>query len=1000
MEAVRDRTSSAAGLTLLVGPPNAGKLGRVLEWWKAREAAQPLVVVPSLPDAYAISLDLVERFGTLWGELPVVTFAGLLSLIAGQRLPKASTFVGSLLISHVLEVLPLRSSQLRRTEAGRVQAVRAFLDRLSESGRSPEELAGVLERWEQADETSRELAGDLKRLLAEYHKLRTRLGLGDVWSALERAREAAAAWRRPLAVYGFTSFTPWQRQLLASLAERVEVLLTLSYDASRPVNLVDEAEYRRWVAAARTVETLAARAPAYSSPSIAYLEANFLTEENASAPKATGDELQGVRFLLASGRRNEAELAALQVAELLRRGFQAGDIAVVVRRLEPWRSLLAEVFASCGLPYQMDEYSLLRETGLGFTFLSGVRSLLENDPARLLAYLRSPYSGLSYDEGVEVERRYRRSLDKTLARLLETSEAVHPGAPQPLQRALIGGSATIGLDVRGARQLAEKMFLAAASKAAVGSEELAADARAFRALATALEQVGSLATVLEQVGSLANPLFSPALSSTWSAASLLDRLGEVPVWTTSLGSREAVQILSVQRARARRFPVMIVLGLVEGEFPGRSERPSLLSSRQRRLFNAASSGLLPDDGEDETALFLAAISRAWQVLLLSARDAEDDGTAVYPSYFWTRAKQVLGVAEEQQVRRSLSDLVFPVAAAPSLQHYRRAIAAQAALRADPDAPVRECRHGRDAARLPRLSCPQVLAELSQSTVFSPSALETYLSCPFRWFLERVVHVERLETVLDNRLVGQLLHDVLADLYRSLDSSGLLPLTRDRVEEAEKVAAQAIEQAVRNGDYALEPADERLVSFRLKEMVGKLFRLEVDMEGRLVPVASELEVGGVEGVDIGGLRIRGRVDRVDRLAESDGLFVWDFKAGSAPKSSEFGAEEGLQVALYLLALAATEPDQPLAGGGYISLKEGKCRGVVRAGLRDLMGPAGNSLEAVDEERLAALLEQARTLARQAAAGMREGKIAPDPAKGCPDWCSLGRVCRLRQGGRRR
>ncbi len=994
MEAARDRTSADAGLTLLVGPPNAGKLGRVLQWWKAREAAQPLVVVPSLPDAHAITLDLVERFGTLWGELPVVTFAGLLSLVVGQRLPGASALVGSLLVSHLLEVVPLRSSQLRGGGVGKVQAVRAFLDRLSESGRSPEELTRALERWEQADGACQELADDLKRLLLEYRKLQTALGFGDVWSALERGMEAAAAWRRPLAVYGFTSFTPWQRQLLAALAERVEVLLTLSYDASRPVNLVSGAEYERWADMARAVATLTSRSPAYSSPSLAYLEANFLEEKAESGPKPMGDELQGVRFLLASGRRNEAELAAMQVAELLRRGFRPGDIAVVVRRLEPWRRLLAEVFASCGLPYQMDEHSLLRETGLGHAFLSGLRGLLEDDPGRLLAYFRSPYSGLSYDEGAEIERRYRRGLDKKPARLLETAEAIRPGALRPLQRVLTGDSATVGLDFRGARQLAEEMFLAAASQAAVGSEELAADARALRSLASALEQVETLAGLVS----------SSTPSSAWSPASLLERLGEVPVWTTNLGSQRAVQILSVQRARARRFPAMIVLGLVEGEFPGRSDTPSLLSSEQRSSFNAASSGLLVEEREDETALFLAAISRAWQVLFLSARDAEDDGTAVYPSYFWTRAKQVLGVGDEQQVRRSLSDLVFPAAAAPSLRHYRRAmVAAQTAPRPDSGAPVRAGGRRREAVRLPRLSCPEVLAELSQATVFSPSALETYLSCPFRWFLERVVGAERLETALDNRLVGQLLHDVLADLYRSLGERGLLPLTKDRLEEAEEVAAWAVERAVRDEGYALEPADERLVSFRLQEMVRKLFRLEIEMKGRLVPEASEWEVGGVEGVDIGGLRIRGRIDRVDRLADGDGLFVWDFKAGKAPGSSEFGTEEALQVPLYLLALAAVEPERPLVGGGYISVKEGKDGGrvgKVRKDFGGLAGPELKGLAAVDDEEWTVLLERARNLAAQAASGMREGVIAPDFSKECPTWCSLGRVCRLRQGARRR
>ena len=65
-----------------------------------------------------------------------------------------------------------------------------------------------------------------------------------------------------------------------------------------------------------------------------------------------------------------------------------------------------------------------------------------------------------------------------------------------------------------------------------------------------------------------------------------------------------MQVLSVQRARARRFAVVAVLGLTEGEFPGHSDPPSLLTGVQRaRLDSLGGGGLFVPETNQEAALF-------------------------------------------------------------------------------------------------------------------------------------------------------------------------------------------------------------------------------------------------------------------------------------------------------------------------------------------------------------------------------------------------------------
>jgi hypothetical protein len=57
---------------------------------------------------------------------------------------------------------------------------------------------------------------------------------------------------------------------------------------------------------------------------------------------------------------------------------------------------------------------------------------------------------------------------------------------------------------------------------------------------------------------------------------------------------------------------------------------------------------------------LSAVARAWQVLYLSARDADEGGAEVQTSHFWRHAKDLFGTSVPEEGRRALADLVYPV----------------------------------------------------------------------------------------------------------------------------------------------------------------------------------------------------------------------------------------------------------------------------------------------------------------------------------------------------
>ncbi len=79
---------------------------------------------------------------------------------------------------------------------------------------------------------------------------------------------------------------------------------------------------------------------------------------------------------------------------------------------------------------------------------------------------------------------------------------------------------------------------------------------------------------------------------------------------------------------------------------------------QRAGLDRLAGGLLPSDPEGDRALFVGAATRAWRLLYLSARDAEDDGGEAVPSRFWTEAKTLLGAGRDGHEWRTLADQVF------------------------------------------------------------------------------------------------------------------------------------------------------------------------------------------------------------------------------------------------------------------------------------------------------------------------------------------------------
>ena len=291
-------------------------------------------------------------------------------------------------------------------------------------------------------------------------------------------------------------------------------------------------------------------------------------------------------------------------------------------------------------------------------------------------------------------------------------------------------------------------------------------------------------------------------------------------------------------------------------------------------------------------------------------------------------------------------------------------------------------------------------------MFSATELERFSDCSSAWLFERVVDPKRIDAEPDPILRGQVLHTTLNRFYASVP----------RELDSERVTSENVDAAIALVHRCLDDALESGVRLDLTELQAAELRytMRTDLEG-FVRDEAESEVGFVprrlevafgseraapelqRGVDLGdGISLSGKIDRIDIDPFSARGIVQDYKSGKGAHSArDIDRELRLQIPLYVLALRDLVGVEPL-GGVYRALAGRRLtRGMLRESAReDLPGFAKDDY--LDEETFWSQVESARERAGENAGRIRAGDVRHDPkGDGCPSWCDLWPMCRVKR-----
>lgn len=359
---------------------------------------------------------------------------------------------------------------------------------------------------------------------------------------------------------------------------------------------------------------------------------------------------------------------------------------------------------------------------------------------------------------------------------------------------------------------------------------------------------------------------------------------DVPGDTLLVGGQSGgrVALLTPQTAAGRQWRIVVVAGVQEGVWPDLRLRGSVLGSEdlvdvvaQRPLgFRAAQAAVR----YDETRLFLVAVTRATERLLVTAVGNEDEQPSVYLDLVDPPATTRLAdeVRPHSEVARTMTlpGLVGelrreavspdPGVAEPAL-NLLAAAAREGVRGADP----------RSWWALRSVTSERPVRRPDEPVPVSPSKVTYFAECGLRWFL---TSVGGEGVSLGAASVGTFVHDIVAELPDA-------PLEQLKHEVDERWGRLGLKPGWVT-DRTHQEAHDMVARFAA-------YRDGAERDWQRVGIETDFRV------EIGRAVVAGRVDRIERDAEGR-LRIIDLKTGKSKPTRAELAEHG-QLGAYQVAV---------------------------------------------------------------------------------------------------
>lgn len=305
---------------------------------------------------------------------------------------------------------------------------------------------------------------------------------------------------------------------------------------------------------------------------------------------------------------------------------------------------------------------------------------------------------------------------------------------------------------------------------------------------------------------------------------------------------------------------------------------------------------------------------------------------------------------------------------------------------------------------------QQLDPQKKEHIFSPSRLETYAQCPFKYFSNRILNIpqeKEYSPQVDPEDRGTLFHNCLEKFLKEhgdlfLETRKDPSKEKELFEKLEKVIEEVFQEMTSQMVYANAELYQHLKQKTL-EQATLLLQNELEearnIESPLVPTHFEWGFGTSleNSLDMGDIHLGGRIDRIDCDDASKNFLVLDYKTGSSA-TTKFQDKLlnglSLQLPIYITAVQKLLlKDYTPIGGMLISAKSGERK----QGLLDnqfnkthfLMRKGSKAL--LETEDLEQTIKATMEMIKNYVEKIRSGYFSAEP-KDCKAKCDYKDICR--------
>ncbi len=1013
-----------ASVKLWYGPAGSGRAGLIdrtmLDHW-----GRATLIVPSREHARRRAESLLAQSGQpgIW-DRPVVTFQDF-----AARLIRQSRFEGDRLSPLEQRILLDRAlASVGKSgglaAVGRSAETEGFLSHVQQAiTRLKQAAVDPAEFRERAMRRARpsNLDAVVADIYAEYQKLLLENGALDLpglyWVAAlhcQETRPACLAEIDAVLLDGFDDFTSSEYRLIEAVVPHVEFAgFGLNYDA-------DPRRRDLYETVRRTAERLALRfspvvesvEPVPPRTTTEFAAANlFLRDE-----PATRDGLvENIGLIECHTPVHEVETIARRIKGLIvEQGAAPGSIAILLRSHGDEGDSIRTVFREFGIPLQM-----------------------ENRPA--LNTVAAPRAALALLSALDGWRRDD---------VLDLLTGPPFGAPDKAAHQAFAALARHARIVGGSKQweyrierLQTRLLENDVADTRRVRRELDDPAGACDALRAALEQLKEVATCLPSTATIAYHAEAiDGVVAGWALPgidALRGVLGDMHRWDSvkpetvprrafarrlrqALAASEAdddsadggVWCIQIESARHLNFDYVFLAAANEGNLPKPPTRNALFSDSDVEQLREAGIGI---DGVEvhsrrEALLFQRVFEVPLKGLFITrhtiARNEQEklespfvaDLHRLLPQIAWIPDASVhVPLPSQAACPRDLRNAAFSGSAELKIWFPVEMACAV------PGAIVEAERHGdgpfgsHDGVLGDGELIAAVARKFGPDHVFSVQQIETYISCPFRFFLERVLELATAEIDddgFDPMVRGTILHEALETFHRLHAGVPFSDLQIDLVTPA---LSGAIDRAFERHAWKSANTPDgviRVESARMKVSLGRYLKIERERKNELPwqPTyfetafgrAGEPSAGPISApeafsldTDAGPVLLAGRIDRIDLLDSAARII--DYKSSVLPKAGDVANGTSLQLMIYAMAVE-----------NHL-MKGAQCAEAlfIRPGIEETREALGReSKKANFEERQKNCL---RVLA-ESVKGIRAGRFHPATGKEACSFCPSHNICR--------